>query len=423
MDREQMNNTYTKNKTHVMIILVVAGVVINALGGGVRSNFGIIIQPLCDNSGISYASISFVLGIAQLMYGLTQPFWGALAMKKSNALVILCGIPLMAGGLIITAYTHNSAVMLVSLGLMVGAGAGALCFGMIMGAISPILGPKRAATASGILNAGSGIGGAALSPAIQTVSASSGISTALVMLAAPFIIMIPIVMWMKAKERAAYAVQAGVANVNSADLQECSDLKEEGSLEVLKKALATSDFRRLMAGFGTCGFHMIIIHTHMVSHFVSLGISAANAALIYTSYGIFTMVGAVTSGLLCSRFHLKNVLGSLYGIRALVVAIFLFIAPKNMVSMIIYAFILGMTGDATVTPTSEIISRRFGARTMAFLFGITYVCHQIGAFISSWLGGIFIDNMGNYELIWMMDIALCAMASLVSFRISSKSGE
>ena len=428
-------NYKRKGNVYVIILLVAAGVIINALGGGVRSNFGIIIQPLSDSSGISYASISFILGVAQLMYGLTQPLWGMLAMKKTNSLVIICGIPLMAGGLIITAFTHSYAVMLLSLGLMVGGGAGALCFGMIMGAISPILGSGRAATASGILNAGSGIGGAALSPIIQAISSSSGISNALMFLAGPFVAMLPVVFWMNSLEKAA---QSGNQSLRSEDTKGGRELTETGlgsnalkgsaagndsSLAVLRGALGSADYRRLMAGFATCGFHMIIIHTHMVSHFVSLGISAASAALIYTAYGIFTMIGAVVSGLLCTRFHLKNVLGSLYGTRAIVVAIFLFVAPKNLISMIVFAFILGMTGDATVTPTSEIISRRFGAKTMGFLFGITYVCHQIGAFVSSWLGGIFIDNMGNYSLIWIIDIMLCALAALVSFRISIKQGE
>lgn len=392
-----------------ILILIIAGVIINALGGGVRSNFGIIIQPLTVYSGVGYASISFILGIAQLMYGVTQPLWGMLALKRSNTQVLLCGLPVMAGGLILTSITHSGTVMFISLGLMVGCGAGALCFGMIMGAISPFLGSQKAAAASGILNAGSGIGGAALSPIIQQVSSSAGISTALVMLAAPFIFMIPVVLWMKGKE----------TGLNCDDLSQDSH-KSASSLAIFREAIATPDFRRLMAGFGTCGFHMIIIHTHMVSHFTSLGISAARAAVIYTFYGIFTMLGAVVSGLLCTRFRLKNVLGSLYGIRAAAVALFLFAAKKNLFSMVAFAFVLGMTGDATVTPTSEIISRRFGARTMGFLFGITYVCHQTGAFISSWLGGVFIDNMGNYELIWMVDIALCAFAALVSFRISFK---
>ena len=332
-----------------------------------------------------------------------------LALKRSNTQVLMYGLTLMTGGLILTSITHSGAAMFISLGLMVGCGTGALCFGMIMGAISPFLDSQKAAAASGILNAGSGIGGAALSPIIQQVSSSAGISTALVMLSVPFVLMIPVVLWMKKKE----------TRSNCDDLSQDSQ-KSASSLAIFKEAIATPDFRRLMAGFGTCGFHMIIIHTHMVSNFISLGISAARAAVIYTFYGIFTMLGAVVSGLLCTQFRLKNVLGSLYGIRAAAVVFFLFAAPKNLFSMVIFAFVLGMTGDATVTPTSEIISRRFGARTMGFLFGITFVCHQTGAFISSWLGGVFIDNMGNYELIWMIDIVLCAFAALVSFRISFK---
>lgn len=110
-----------------ILILIIAGVIINALGGGVRSNFGIIIQPLTVYSGVGYASISFILGIAQLMYGVTQPLWGMLALKRSNTQVLLCGLPVMAGGLILTSITHSGTVMFISLGLMVGCGAGALC--------------------------------------------------------------------------------------------------------------------------------------------------------------------------------------------------------------------------------------------------------------------------------------------------------
>ncbi len=191
----------------------------------------------------------------------------------------------------------------------------------------------------------------------------------------------------------------------------------------LRTAVRTADYRRLMAGFSTCGFHMIIVQTHMVSYFISLGCTAARAALIYTAYGICAMIGAIISGLLCTRFHLKNVLGSLYGIRVIAVALFLFAAPKNPVSMLLFALIMGLSGNATVTPTSEIISRRFGVRAMAFLFGITFACHQTGAFLSSSLGGIFIDKLENYELIWILDILLCALASLVSFRIRVTEGE
>ena len=37
--------------------------------------------------------------------------------------------------------------------------------------------------------------------------------------------------------------------------------------------------------------------------------------------------------------------------------------------------------------------------------------------ISSWLGGIFITQSGNYQTIWMFDIALCAIAAAASYSI------
>lgn len=113
----------------------------------------------------------------------------------------------------------------------------------------------------------------------------------------------------------------------------------------------------------------------------------------------------------------------LCGIPLMAVGLILTAAPKTLVTMLLFALIMGMSGDATVTPTSEIVSRRFGAEAMGFLFGITFVCHQVGAFLSSWLGGIFVENLGNYGLIWMFDIALCIFASLVSFRIRITDGE
>ena len=66
---------------------------------------------------------------------------------------------------------------------------------------------------------------------------------------------------------------------------------------------------------------------------------------------------------------------------------------------------------------SQIVSRRFGPESLGFLFGITFVGHQIGGFISSWLGGVYIAQSGNYQAMWIFDIALCAIASVASYGI------
>ena len=112
----------------------------------------------------------------------------------------------------------------------------------------------------------------------------------------------------------------------------------------------------------------------------------------------------------CARVALWHPRCDRLRVRALAV-------PKTVFTVFLFIVILGLTGDATVTPTSEIVSRRFGPESLGFLFGITFVGHQIGGFISFWLGGVFISQSGNYQAIWMFDIALCALASAASYGI------
>ena len=191
---------------------------------------------------------------------------------------------------------------------------------------------KAAGFTNGILNASSGIGGSLLSPLMQALQASLGIGKLLVILSVPVLVLLPICLW--------------VTRVSAAPVM--GKREQIDVLGRLKQALADPDYRRLMIGFGTCGFHMCIIQTHIFSQIVSYGIAERTASLAYTVFGLTTMAGSVLCG---------------------------------------------------------------------FLFGITFGGHQIGGFISSWLGGVFIAQSGNYQAIWMFDIALCAIASAASYGI------
>ena len=378
-----------------------AGCALYMVSGGIRSNFGIIVQALADRTGVSYADVSFAVAVGQLMYGVTQPIFGIVAMKKSNGFVLVLGTLMMAAGLLLTTLARSVVVLVVTVALLFFTGTGAVCFGIIMGAISPVLGERRASAASGILNASSGIGGSLLSPLMQALQASLGIGKLLVILSVSVLVLLPICLW--------------VTRVSAAPV--VGKREQIDVLGRLKQALADPDYRRLMIGFGTCGFHMCIIQTHIFSQIVSYGIAERTASLAYTVFGLTTMAGSVLCGFLCQRLALKNVLGSLYGIRAVIVAVFMLLLSKTVFTVFLFIVILGLTGDATVTPTSEIVSRRFGPESLGFLFGITFVGHQIGGFISSWLCGVFISQSGNYQAIWMFDIALCALASAASYGI------
>ncbi len=404
-----MNTTVQSKKQaniFLCIILVIAACVVHGIMQGVHDNYGIMMNGLVGTSGISYSYISFCIGIGALVYGVAQPFLGMLALKKSNAFVIMVGIVFTVLGLVITPLCRDPFTMLMFFGLILPLGTTGLCFGIVMGALTPVIGDKRSAIVSGIVQASAGVGDAFMSPALQTVSDNFGIQTAMSVTAIPFLLMIPIVIWI------------GLVNKKNSNIA----LQDKGKVSftaMLKDAFKDRNYRLILIGFGTCGFNMSIIESHLFSEYISYGIDSRVASLTLTVYGIATMLGAVLSGYLGTKLKMKNVLGALYAMRVVISLGFLFI-PKSVPFAFAATTLLGICGDATVPPTSGIISKRFGAEKMAVLYGFALIGHQIGAFISSFLGGIFVKNRMGYEPLWIVNLCLATIAATASYIIKEK---
>ena len=63
---------------------------------------------------------------------------------------------------------------------------------------------------------------------------------------------------------------------------------------------------------------------------------------------------------------------------------------------VLFATGLGLTGDATVSPTAGLVNARFALARVATLIGFLFLCYQIGAFASAWLGGLCVTLTGGY---------------------------
>lgn len=71
---------------------------------------------------------------------------------------------------------------------------------------------------------------------------------------------------------------------------------------------------------------------------------------------------------------MKYVVGTIYGSRVVWVIGFMLL-PKNMYTIMAYIILLGLTGAATVTPTSGIVGRLYGSENLATLFGMVFLSH------------------------------------------------
>lgn len=387
------------------LFITICACYIYMINSGIRNNFGIMVQSIIENSGVSFVSISFILAVNQLSFGITQPIFGVIADKKGNRFALLCGIFSTAFSLMLMPYCKSMSSLFIVLGILLPSGIGALAFGIIMGTLTPQIPQQYKSIVNGIVNASSGIGNTMLTPIINAAIVAGGLAFCTKTLSVFALIMLPACIIFCAKENKKSNQTIGKQNIKTSELFQIS--------------FKNRDYIFIVIGFFTCGFHMALITNHLPTQIISYGFTNTDTSNMFSIYGVATMVGAFITGILGSKLKMKNILGTLYSSRTVMTILF-FVLPKTSIIIALYIFLLGFTGAATVSPVSGICGKIFGVRGMSILFSFAFLVHQIGGFFSAWLDGVCFDVMGSYTLIWFVDIVLCAIAGIVSYMITEK---
>ena len=127
--------------------------------------------------------------------------------------------------------------------------------------------------------------------------------------------------------------------------------------------------------------------------------------------GFANIFGTLLASRLGGLFPKPYVLAAIYALRA--AAILFFISfPVTPMSVMVFGLVMGGLWLSTVPLTSALVLVMFGPRAMGTLFGFVFLSHQLGGFAGVWLGGIWFDRYGSYDMVWFVAIFL-GLASAV----------
>ncbi|HTD89130.1 MAG TPA: MFS transporter [Burkholderiales bacterium] len=382
-------------------VLVLSASAILMITMGVRQSLGLFVSPLNTATGLGIVTVSFALAVGQFVWGAAQPVFGALLDRAGTVRIIVIGALMMAVGLAATPFMSSGFGLVLMLGILTAAGAGAGSFSILIGSAAQRLPMERRSFASGFINAGGSFGQFVFAPFSQAMIAAFGWASALWALAAATLATIPLAF--KVGNKAPAAPVAGAP-------------REITLGEQIGAAFQDRSYWCLHAGFFTCGFHIAFLVTHLPGEVGLCGLPARVSAAALAIIGIANIAGSLSVGWLAQKHRMKMLLFWVYGTRAVAVACYL-AAPKTEITFYLFGAVLGVTWLATVPPTAGLVGKLFGARYLATLFGFTLLSHQIGGFFGAWLGGIAVDRTGNYQWMWYTDIALAGLAALVNLPI------
>ena len=384
------------------VIFSAAAIVTIAMG--VRQAFGLFLPDMSTDLGIGRSSFGLSLALQNLLFGLAQPFVGALADRHGAGRVVAGGTLLYAAGLIAASFAGSAIGLHLSFGLMVGMALSATTFVVVLGAVGRVVTSERRSMAFGIVTAGGSLGQFLVVRSGQLLIGELGWRMALIALAGLIAVMLALAVGVSGKPQAAGA-QAG------------------GEGQTLRQALGEAAGHRgfwlLNAGFFVCGFHVAFIATHFPAYLTDKGLGLAIGANALALVGLFNIFGSYLFGVWGGKWSKKGLLAALYAARGVVMIAFL-AAPLTPVSALLFAAAMGFLWLGTVPLTSGLVGQIFGMRYLSTLYGIVFLGHQLGSFCGAWIAGLMFDWTGSYDSIWVASVALGFIAALVHLPISER---
>ncbi|MFT0532800.1 MFS transporter [Castellaniella hirudinis] len=367
---------------------------------GIRHGFGLFLAPISTELGWGREVFAFALALQNLVWGLAQPFAGALADRVGAARTILIGGLLYALGLVLMGYADSPLSLSVSAGLLIGVGLSGTSFSVLLGVVGRAVPPEKRSVAMGIAAAAGSLGQFAMLPGSLGLIQWLGWAAALVVLGAVAALIMPLAAFIKDRPQATHEPAQTLG-------------------DALREAFGHAGFRLLAFGFFVCGFQVVFIGVHLPAYLVDQHLPVMVGTTVLALVGLFNVFGTYIAGWLGGRYAKPRLLSGLYLIRAAVIALFIAF-PVTAWTAYAFGVAMGLLWLSTVPLTNGAVATMFGVRNLSMLGGIVFLMHQVGSFLGGWLGGYLFDRTGSYDLVWYLCIALSFLAAALNWPIQER---
>ena len=380
--------------------VLLCGAAIVTLSMGIRHGFGLWLQPITQAQGWGRQEFGFAMAIQNLSWGFVGIFAGMVADKFGAFRVIALGAVIYSVGLLGMAWATDPWVFALFTGVIIGTAQAGTTYAVIYGVIGRNVPAERRSWAMGVAAAAGSFGQFLMVPVEGLLISQAGWQTALVILAAAALLIVPLAWGLREPALSA-----------PGQIQ-----RDQTIAQALKEAFKYPSFQLLMAGYFVCGFQVVFIGVHMPSYLKDHGLAPQVASYALALIGLFNVFGTYIAGSLGQKMAKKNILAFIYAARSVAIVLFL-LAPLTPTSVYIFSAVMGLLWLSTVPPTNAAVAQIFGVAHLSMLSGFIFFSHQIGSFMGVWLGGYLYDKTGSYNIVWYLAIALGVFAALVNLPV------
>ena len=401
-------------------VIVGACTVLTLLTVGMRMGIGPFILPLSQDLGFSRSLLSSIVAIGMLCYGLGMPLAGWLVARKGTRTVLLIGTVVVVLSCIWTVNARTPWSFFWAYGVALSLG---LAFTSPV-AVTPMISrwfTRQRGMALFFLSTGSMAGIAVMTPVFTYTIARWGWQNTLLGFAAAFALIISAMAFWIVRDTAPENTDLLPAQIEAkkqlAAAEPAQAAIKKAALS-FRQAIATAPFWQIFLGLFACGFSMNLLGTHGVPMLMDHGFDAGSSAGGIGLIGLVAIFSTLALGRLSDIVPRRYILAVIYLVRGL--GFFGLVAVVHHWQLYAVAAIGGIVWAGSIAASSAILGDLYGIKLVGLLYGWAYLGHQIGAMISSWLGGWAYEQFGTHWIAFGAAGILLGIAAIVSLKLPTK---
>lgn len=372
-------------------------------------SLGLFIIPLENEFGWSRSQISLATTVFTISLTICMPVVGKLVDRYGSKevmlpSVIVIGLCLAAIPLVLAQLWHI--IFLFFLMGSLGAAANALPFMLTISSWFD----KRRGLVIGIAMAGSGLGYAAVPPAIQFINSSFGwragyytLSGIILLIAVPIIFILyrnkPADMGLLADGKAPDPVET------------VEPQKQEAGLDRYA-AMRSSNFWLLVCIFSLIAFCLFGLMIHLVPMLIDRGMSGADAAFAASLMGITILVVRLPIGYFMDHIFAPRIAQACFLASSVGIALLALGATGSMAFLA--TVLAGFSIGAEIDLLAFLAGRYFGLKNYGEIFGYLFAAMMLGVSLGPPSFGLCFDIMGNYTAVLYLGSAMLLIAIAIA---------
>jgi predicted MFS family arabinose efflux permease len=364
-----------------------------SLAMGMRQSLGLFMSPITRDIALTAADFAIAIAVQNIVWGVTQPFVGALVDRYGTRWIAVVGVLLYAAGLGMT--LTGPLGVLLGAGVLIGVSLSCCTSGIAAKIAARVVRPERRSLAFGLISAAGSVGTVVVAPFAQGVIQAEGWQIALVALIGLTAAMLPAAFIGGRADRLAAAAPAASA--------------EQTLLAAIREAGGHSGYVVMAAAFFVCGLQLVFITTHLPTYLAICGVDPMVGAQALSLIGAFNVIGSWLFGWLGDRYPKKSLLGLIYLLRSAFLSAY-FMLPPSQASTLLFAAAMGLLWLGVIPLVNGLVTEIFGIKFLATLTGLAFFSHQLGSFLGAWGGGVIYEALGSYELAWQLAVAIGVVA-------------